>query len=209
MNSEPTVYIVDDDAAYLDSISVLIQSMGLKTKTYPSAEAYLREFNSQNPGCLILDVRMPGTGGLALQEMLAQLPLCPSIIVMTGHAEVPVVLRAMRQGAIDFLQKTFAESELYEAIQRAIAKDGKNRATHAESQDLADRFQRLSTGEHDVLQRVLCGDTNKKIAAILNISRRAVEDRRARIMLKLGIDNVADLVRLAVSAGLWKSDEKA
>lgn len=206
MNSEPTVFIVDDDSAYLDSISVLIQSMGLKTKTYPSAEAYLREFNSQTPGCLILDVRMPGTGGLALQEMLTQLPICPAIIVMTGHAEVPVVLRAMRQGAIDFLQKTFAESELYEAIQRAIAKDAASRVRYSESQDLTDRFERLSSGEHEVLQRVLCGDTNKKIAATLKVSRRAVEDRRARIMLKLGIDNVADLVRLAISAGVWKSE---
>lgn len=206
MNSEPTVFIVDDDSAYLDSISVLIQSMGFKTKTYPSAEAYLRDFNSQIPGCLILDVRMPGTGGLALQEMLSQLPICPAVIVMTGHAEVPVVLRAMRQGAIDFLQKTFSESELYEAIQRAIAKDSANRARYAESQDLTDRFERLSAGEHEVLQRVLCGDTNKKIAAILNVSRRAVEDRRARIMHKLGIDNVADLVRLAISAGLWKGE---
>ena len=209
MTSEPIVFIVDDDPAYLDSISVLIRSMGLKTKTFPSAEAYLSEFDPTLPGCLILDVRMPVTGGLALQESLSQLPLCPPIIIMTGHAEVPSALRAMRQGAIDFLQKTFSETELYEAIHRAISKDTANREKHARVSELNERFAKLSHVEHDVLQLILRGDTNKKIAATLDISRRAVEDRRSRLMQKLEIDTAADLIRLAIEAGLWKGEHSS
>lgn len=208
MNREPTVFIVDDDAAYLDSISVLIQSMGMKTKTYPAADAYMRDFNPDLPGCLILDVRMPITGGLALQEKLTKLPLCPPIIIMTGHAEVPTALRAIRQGAVDFLQKTFSEAELYDAIQRAFAKDAADRARFARTTDLANRFAKLSPAEHDVVQLVLRGDTNKKIAATLDVSQRAVEDRRARIMEKLSVETVPELIRLAIEAGLWNDDQQ-
>lgn len=206
MTVEPTVFIVDDDPAYLDSISVLIQSMGMRTKTFPSAEAFLREFNPQLPGCLILDVRMPVMGGLVLQESLGALPLCPPIIIMTGHAEVPTALRAIRQGAVDFLQKTFSEAELYEALQRALATDAANRKHFLRASDLAERFGRLSAAEHDVLQLVLRGDTNKKIAATLDVSQRAIEDRRARLMEKLSVTTVPELIRLAIEAGLWKGE---
>ena len=206
MNAESTVFIVDDDPAYLESISVLIKSMGVPIRTFSSAEAYLREFDPNLPGCLILDVRMPVTGGLALQESMNQLPICPPVIVMTGHAEVPTAMRAMRMGAVDFLQKTFSEAELYDAIERAFAKDVVNRKRHTRQADLARQFAQLNAAEHDVLQMVLRGETNKRIAATLDISRRGVEDRRARIMSKLGIENVADLIRMAVEAGLWKGE---
>lgn len=201
MTPAPTVFIVDDDPAYLDSISVLIQSMGMPTKTFPSADAYMRQFNPQLPGCLILDVRMPVMGGLVLQEALNKLPLCPPIVIMTGHAEVPTALRAVRQGAVDFLQKTFSEAELYDAIQRAFAKDTVNRQQQARATDLAERFGKLSPAEHDVLQLVLAGDTNKKIAATLDVSQRTVEDRRARLMDKLNVDTVPELIRLSIENG--------
>src|ERR1700744_1398336 len=112
MTMNGTVFIVDDDATYLESISLLVQSMGWKTRTFPSADAYLGCFDPTDPGVLIVDVRMPVTSGLALQETLAKLPICPPIIIMTGHAEVPTAIRAMKQGAVDFLQKTFSETEL-------------------------------------------------------------------------------------------------
>lgn len=204
MTSEPTVFIVDDDAAYLDSVSVLIQSMGWKVKTFPSADAYLKSFDAELSGCLILDVRMPVTSGLTLQESLNKLPLCPAIIIMTGHAEVPTALRAMRQGAVDFLQKTFSETELYEAIQRAIAKDASDREKFYRQKSIAEKFAQLSAGEHDVLQLLLRGEPNKRIATLLDISQRAVEDRRVRIMQKLKSKTVADMIRLAIEAGLWK-----
>lgn len=207
MTLAPTIFIVDDDAAYLESISVLIQSMGWPTKTFPSADAFLSQFDPTAPGCLILDVRMPVMGGLALQESLNKLPLCPAIIVMTGHAEVPTALRAMRQGAADFLQKTFTETELYDAIQRALGKDAAARQQYVRTTFLSDLFGQLSTAESEVLQMVLKGETNKKIAAVLDISQRTVEDRRARLMQKLNVNTVADLIRLAIEAGVWKSGQ--
>jgi FixJ family two-component response regulator len=206
MTREVTISIVDDDMAYLDSISVLIRSMGMKTRTYSSADTFLKEFEPAVPGCVILDVRMPAMGGLALQELLSKYPQCPPIIILTGHAEVPTALRAIRQGAIDFLQKTFSESELYDAIHRALAKDAVDREQFYRSQTLVERFGRLTAAENDVLQRVLRGETNKRIAAALGISRRAVEDRRARMMQKLEVGNVADLVRLAIEAGVWSGE---
>jgi FixJ family two-component response regulator len=202
MSAEPTVFIVDDDPAFLESLSVLIGSMGLKTKTFASPDEYLQQFDPEAPGCLVLDVRMPKMSGLALQERLAQLPLRPPVIIMTGHAEVPTALRAMRQGAVDFLQKTFSEDELFEAIQRAITQDVEFRAAHSRRGALDARFSQLSPAEMQVLEQVLMGEANKRIAAKLGISRRTVEDRRARLMQKLGVETLADLVRLAVEAGI-------
>lgn len=202
MSTEPLVVIVDDDPGFSESLSLLINSMGWKTKCYSSPDEYLQHADPSIPGCLILDVRMPKTSGLALQEQLVKMPNAPAIIVMTGHAEVPTALRAMKQGAIDFLQKTFSEDELYEALQRAIAQDAKNRKERAKSQALADRFGQLSQAEKDVLEHILKGAPNKSIATALGISRRTVEDRRARLMQKLDVDSVADLVRLAIEAGM-------
>jgi two-component system response regulator FixJ len=205
MNDEPTVFIVDDDPAFLESLSVLIGSMGLQTRTFSSPDEYLQQFDPNAPGCLVLDVRMPKISGLALQERLAQLPLRPPIIIMTGHAEVPTALRAMRQGAVDFLQKTFSEEELYDAIQRALAQDSENRTAYSRRDALNARFALLSTAEMQVLQQVLMGEANKRIATKLGISRRTVEDRRARLMHKLEVETLADLVRLAVEAGIHPS----
>jgi FixJ family two-component response regulator len=201
MTLEPTVFIVDDDPAFLESLSLLITSLGLKAKTFPSPEAYLQAFDPEAPGCLILDVRMPKMSGLAMQESLSKLPVCPAIIIMTGHAEVPTALRAMRQGAVDFLQKTFSEAELVEAIQRAISQDAATRAAYGHQQSLSARFALLSEAERQVLTMVLRGSANKTIASSLQISRRTVEDRRARMMEKLQVETLADLVRLAIEAG--------
>src|SRR5688572_23378904 len=123
MTSDPTVFIVDDNPVFLESLSVLITSLGLKTRCFNSANQFLEAFDPRIPGCLILDVRMPGMSGLDLQEKLRNEPLCPPVIILTGHAEVPTAIRAMRQGAVEFLQKTFSEAELWDALQRAIAND--------------------------------------------------------------------------------------
>jgi two-component system, LuxR family, response regulator FixJ len=128
---EPTVFIVDDNPAFLDSLSILLQSLGMKTRCYESAEHYLREFDPTAPGCLILDVRMPGTSGLELQEALNLQPIRPPVIMLTGYAELPTAARAMRNGAIEFLQKTVSESELCNAIRRAISLDADNRKAAA------------------------------------------------------------------------------
>jgi two-component system response regulator FixJ len=207
MSTEPLVFIVDDDAAFRESLSVLILSMGLRSKTYASGEEFLRCFDETQPGCLILDVRMPQISGLALQEKLTKFPLCPPIIVLTGHAEVPTALRAIKQGAVEFLQKTFTESELREAVQRAISLDTERRQSYLRRSALLERFALLSKPERQVLDLVLAGYPNKRIASALEVSQRAVEDRRARVMQKLNVDTLPDLVRLAIEAGL-KVDEK-
>ena len=202
MTTEPVVFIVDDDPAFRESLAILILSIGLKSKAFGSADEFLKQFDENLPGCLILDVRMPQISGLALQEKLARYPLCPPIIVLTGHAEVPTALRALKQGAIEFLQKTFSETELREAVQRAIALDAERRESHSKRQAVLDKLALLTRPERQVLDLVLAGHPNKRIASNLGVSQRAVEDRRARIMQKLEVDTLPDLVRLAVEAGL-------
>jgi FixJ family two-component response regulator len=202
MSVESTVFIVDDDPAFSESLSTLIASMGARTKVFTSSDAYLEQFDPEVPGCLILDVRMQRTSGLALQEQLSKLPLSPAIIIMTGHAEVPTALRAMRMGAVDFLQKTFTETELFEAVQRALVQDARARNEYYRQEAIERRFAQLTPPERSVLNQVLQGEANKSIAASLGVSRRTVEDRRARIMQKLEVESLADLVRVSMEAGL-------
>lgn len=206
MSTEPIVSIVDDDPAFADSLAILILSIGLKSKVYVSADQFLATFDQQQRGCLILDVRMPHISGLALQEKLANFPLCPPVIILTGHAEIPTALRALKLGAIEFLQKTCTESELREAIQRAIVLDSERFASFTKTQKLVERLAQLSRPEHQVLDLVLKGYPNKRIASALDVSQRAVEDRRARVMQKLGVDNLPELVRLALAAGVKIDD---
>lgn len=202
MSHEPTVTIVDDDPAFRESLSLLIQSMGLESRTYGDYQAFLDEFDQNRSGCILLDVRMPNMSGLALQERLKQYSLCPPIIMLTGHAEVPIALKAFRQGALDFLQKSFEEFELRDAIQKAIALDAERRAAERRREALSARLALLSQAERRVLDLVVEGHPNKKIAATLEVSRRAVEDRRARLMQKLRVENLPELVKFAVGAGI-------
>jgi FixJ family two-component response regulator len=201
MTMHSVVFIVDDNREFAESLSALIGSTGLHTQCFNSAAEFLQQYDPKQPGCLILDVRMPNTSGLALQAHLSKLPYHPPVVIMTGHAEVPTALRAMRQGAIDFLQKTFTEEELFDAVYRALDADCKNRATFERHAQLTSRFSRLTVPERDVLAHVLRGTANKAIAADLKISRRTVEDRRARLMHKLEVESVAELVRMAIEAG--------
>jgi two-component system response regulator FixJ len=201
----PTVFIVDDDRQFADSITALINSMGIQTKAFLSAEEFLQQFDPLVPGCLILDIRMPQQSGLAFQEQLAKLPLHPAVVIMTGHAEVITALRAMRQGAVDFLQKTISEDELRESIQRAIAHDAKIRAAYHRQEAIKRRIAQLTPPEREVLDQVLHGEANKVIAASLGVSRRTIEDRRSRVMQKLGVDTLADLVRISIEAGVFSA----
>jgi len=203
--NQSVVSIIDDDPAFRDSLCVLVLSLDLQVRAYGSYDEFQLDFDQRVPGCILLDVRMPNISGLAVQEKLKQYPLCPPIIMLTGHAEVPVALKAFRSGALDFLQKTFDEFELRDAIQRAIALDAERRAEHHRREQLASRLALLSQAERKVLDLVVEGHPNKKIAAALEVSRRAVEDRRARLMQKLRVDSLPDLVKFAVSAGIAAS----
>jgi two-component system response regulator FixJ len=206
MKREPTVFLVDDDPAFSESLAVLVLSMGLRTRVFSSGLDYLDQFDPQAPGVLILDVRMPGISGLAMQERLSKESLCPPIIILTGYADVPTAIRALRLGAAEFLQKTLSESELREAIQKAIARDAENRREHARRADVMARLALVTPAERQVLDLVLAGCPNKAIASKLGVSQRAVEDRRARLMQKLEVDSLPELVRMATEAGLSPSE---
>lgn len=202
MNREPTVFIVDDDSAFAESMAVFLLSIGLKSKCFSSGLDYLNQFDPEAPGVLLLDVRMPNISGLSLQERLAKEPLCVPIIILTGHADVQTAIRAMQRGAVGFFQKTLGEMELCDAIQNAIVEDARNRAKHAKQAKILALLARLTPAENQVLELILSGRPNKTIASKLGVSRRAVEDRRARIMQKLEVESLPDLVRLATDAGL-------
>jgi two-component system response regulator FixJ len=202
MNAEPTVFIVDGDSALGESLAVMASSMQFPTRRFASPDEYLEQFDAHVPGCLILDVCSRTTIGLVLQEKLAQLPVCPPIIVMTNHEVVPAALRAIQNGAVAFLPKSFGVSDFCGTIERAFTYDAKNRATFASQAEVADRFIQLRDAEKKVLEQVLLGVPNKRIATLLHVSRRTVEDRRARVMRKLKVASLADLVRLALDAGM-------
>lgn len=200
MSNEPVAFIVDDDLAFSESLSMLLSSMGVTSRTFVSPVEYLAQFDPEVPGVLLLDVRMPMMSGLVLQQKLISMPICPSIVFLTDYAEFPIALRAMQQGAVDFLQKTASESELYDAIQRGIAHDAAKRAKYRKQRELEQLFAELNNPEKEVLEHVLRGVPNKQIASLLGVSRRTVEDRRARIMQKLRVESLAGLVRLAMEA---------
>lgn len=206
MRQEPLISIIDDDEAFRSSLVLLISSFGYRVSSYASAHDFLASFDPQVPGCIIIDVRMPDTSGLALQRTLAARALQPSIIIVTAFAEVAVAVRAMHQGAVEFLQKTCSEVELIDAIRRGLERDRHNRLEHARKMSIQERISLLSPPEKEVLNLVLQGKANKSIAAKLGVSPRTVEDRRARIMHKLKVDSVPQLVSLAILGGIAVED---
>ena len=199
---EPTVFIVDDDPSILDSLSALVVSMGLKTRLFSSGLEYLQQFDPQAAGVLVLDVHLPDISGFAIQARLAKEPLCLPIIVLTGRADVPIVIRAFREGAFEFLLKSGCESEFREAIQAAIASDSEFRHENARKTEICSRLAMLTAPEREVLDLVLSGVPNKTIASKLTVSRRAVEDRRSRLFKKLEVDTLPALVRLVADVGV-------
>ena len=200
MSTEPTVSIIDDDAAFRESLVDLVLSMGLKAKAYANGDQFFSAFDPSQPGCLILDVDTPHLSNLTLQEKLTRFPLCPPVIVLAGHSDLTAVLRALKQGAVECLQKSFADAELRESIRRAVTLDDERRQTHQKRETLRTRVALLTRPELQVRDLVVAGYPNKQIASTLGVSRRAVEDRRARVMRKLNVDTLPALVRLAVEA---------
>jgi RNA polymerase sigma factor (sigma-70 family) len=199
MNSKPTVFIVDDDPAINQTIKELVELVGLRAAIYTSARDFLEEFQRTGPGCLVLDVRMPGMSGLELQRKLAPSADRLPVIVITGHADVPMAVDAMKLGALDFLEKPFRSQELCESIQRAVHADVEH-WRRREQQTLAERkLECLTSAEREVMEKVIAGKTNKSIAQELGLSIRAVEDRRARMMKKLAVKTRAELLELSHS----------
>lgn len=189
MSEEAAVFVVDDDPAVRDSIAMFIRAEGLEVRTFDSARSLLAEWERCKPGCLIVDLRLPGASGLDLQERLAGDDNAPPIIFLTGYGTVPAAVRALKAGAMDFLEKPFDPAVLLALVREALARDRARRA------DIR-RLDALTRREREVLGKVVEGDTNKVVAANLGISVRTVELHRARGMRKLGVRSVAELVRL-------------
>ncbi len=196
----PVVHVVDDDAAVRDSLAFLLQTAGHAVRTHVSAEALLAAVPDLAPGCVLTDVRMPGLDGLGLQRRLADLGLPLPVVVMTGHADVPLAVQAMKAGAVDFLQKPFSEDHLLAVVRQALATQERARATEMAAAEAAARLATLTPREREVLDELVAGHPNKVIAQTLGASPRTIEVHRARVMEKLGVRSLPDLVRLVLTA---------
>jgi FixJ family two-component response regulator len=194
----PIVFIVDDDDAVRNSLRLLLKSVGLAATALPTAQEFLSKYDPQQPGCLILDVRMPGMSGMELQQQLNVRGAIIPVIFITGHGDIPMAVEAMQQGAFDFLQKPFRDQDLIERIQRALAKDKTTRAELNERSRLRERLESLTPREREVLALVTSGKPNKIMAADLGVSQRTVEIHRARVMEKMHAGSLAQLVRMVM-----------
>lgn len=200
MNAEaPRVYIVEDDEAVRESLQLMLESVGYKTKAYTNANAFLDEHHSDLAGCLVLDIRMPGMNGMELQRKLNERNSMLPVIFVTGHGDVPMAVEAMQQGALDFVQKPYREQELLEKIERAFEMDKANRESLQARQKISANLQNLTPRELDVLRLMVEGKANKVIAIDLDISQRTVEIHRARVMEKLEANSLAHLVRMVMA----------
>lgn len=201
-SNEATVFIVDDDQSVRDSLQLLMQSVGLQTETYPSGKAYLENFNPNRAGCLILDVRMKGMSGLAVQEQLLKQTLAPPIIIITGHGDIAMAVRAVQTGASDFIEKPFNDQALLESIHRSLEQDAKKRGQAIQQEEITKRLAELTRRETEVLSQVVAGKRNKVIAIDLNITQSTVEAHRSRVMEKMKAKSLSDLMRMVLSVEL-------
>ncbi len=197
----PTVFVVDDDDAVRSSLRLLLRSVGLSATALSSAQEFLDSYDPQQPGCLVLDVRMPGMSGLELQQQLNLRGAIIPVIFITGHGDVPMAVEAMQHGAFDFLQKPFRDQDLIDRVQRALEKDAANREELRRLDVIRRRLQSLTPRERQVLQLVTSGKPNKVMAAELGVSQRTVEIHRARVMEKMQAGSLAQLVRMVMDAG--------
>jgi FixJ family two-component response regulator len=197
---EPTVFVVDDDAAVRRFLGGLIESVELRVETYASAQDFLGAYEPGRPGCLVLDVRMPGMSGLELQRELADRAVDLPVIVLTGHGNVQVAVHAMKAGAVDFIEKPFDNELLLDRIQKAVAGSVRAASERVKRNEIANRLQQLTPRECQVLDLVISGETNKGVARHLEISERTVEIHRANVMRKMRATSLADLIRLVASS---------
>jgi two-component system, LuxR family, response regulator FixJ len=194
----PTIYVVDDDEAVRNSLRFLLKSVGLTARTLSSAREFLDTYRPKQPGCVVLDVRMPGMSGLELQQQLNLRGAIIPVIFITGHGDIPMAVEAMQHGAFDFLQKPFRDQDLIDRIQRALERDARNRAALAQHDRIRERFGSLTPRERQVLELMTLGKPNKVMAAELGVSQRTVEIHRARVMEKTAAASLAQLVRMAM-----------
>ncbi|MDM0021406.1 response regulator transcription factor [Variovorax saccharolyticus] len=198
--TEPTVFIIDDDEAYRDSVRELVNSIGLATEVHSSALEFLDRFDPSRPGCLVLDVRMARMSGLALQERLSAMGARIPIVFISGHGDITMAVKAVKDGAVDFVQKPYREQQLLDAIDEALRRDAGIRAAPAAeaNQGLAKRVAALTDREREVMSLALKGLPSKVIAKELAISHRTVEQHRSRLLEKLNVNSITELLRLNI-----------
>jgi two-component system, LuxR family, response regulator FixJ len=192
----PTVIVIDDDEAVRSSLKLLLRSVKLPVSVYASAQEFLPKYTLDQPGCMIVDVRMPGMSGLELQQQLNLRGAMIPVIFITGHGDIPMAVEAMRYGAFDFLQKPFRDQDLLDRVQRALEKDAKNRREFARSDRIRELYDLLTPREREVLELVTSGKLNKVMAVELGVSQRTIEIHRARVMEKMQANSLAQLVRM-------------
>jgi len=197
----PIVYVVDDDDSLRDALKRLIRSVGLQVELFASAEDFLQRKRPDAPGCLILDIRLRGISGLDFQRKLAEANIPIPIIFITGHGDIPMSVRAMKAGAVEFLTKPFRDQDLLDAIQVGLERDGARRQREAEIATLRERFEWLTSREREVLPLVVSGLSNKKVAAEIGISEATVKVHRSQLMRKMAANSLPELVRMAEKMG--------
>jgi FixJ family two-component response regulator len=198
----PRVFVVDDEPSVLKSTARLLRATGMDAETFGSAQAFLECFDPERPGCLLLDLSMPGLDGLALQQFLASRGIGLPVVFLSGRGDIPATVRAMRQGAVDFLTKPVDPGDLLAALRRALEQDRLARLAGGCAAELRARFAALTAREHQVLRNVIAGRLNKQIAADLGVTEKTVKVHRAHIMEKLAVASLPELTRLAQQAGI-------
>jgi two-component system, LuxR family, response regulator FixJ len=202
MTESATIFIVDDDEAIRESLGLLLEASGYRSVAFASGEDFLKALARDAAGCLLVDVRMPGMGGLEVQQELRRRGSAVPAIVMTGHADVPLAVQAMRAGAADFIEKPFSDTTILASIERALKQGEAQRQAHAGNAAILALADLLTGREREVLIELVAGHPNKVIAHHLSISPRTVEIHRARVMEKMRARNLSELVRMALAAGL-------
>ena len=202
MQTEARIYVVDDDEAVRDSLALQFEAAGYAVATFASALEFLKDAPTLPPGCVISDVRMPEIDGIEMQSRLAQMDLNFPVIIMTGHGDVALAVRAMKAGAVDFVEKPFTSDSIVDSIRLAQSRFAERQASETASESTRQKLSLLTPREHDVFEELVRGKQNKVIAAALKISPRTVEVHRARVMEKLEAHSLSDLVRIALAARL-------
>ena len=205
MDPEATVYVVDDDKAVRESLQRLMESVGVVVETYPSAQAFLDGYDRARPGCLVLDIRMPGMSGLELQEKLADEGIGLPVIIISAHGNVEKAVRAMKAGAVDFIKKPYKGQLLLERIRQALELDARMRRKEEERAEVGARIARLTPREREVMHLLAAGKRPKQIAFELGLSRKTVDVHRGHIMMKMQVDSLVELARMIQTHGVLEN----